>query len=172
MSVIAVTVATAVTLGAPNMPTAYKDVAQQYHIPPAVLWCLCLQESGLVQDDGTVIPWPWTLNVDGEGLRFPNQSEAFAALERALAAGASVDVGLSQINHRWHHQRFNSLREMLDPWINLNVAAQILREQAVDSHTWFDAVGRYHAPNHPNRARKYADKAYQRCINWQERQRA
>ncbi len=172
MSTLAIFTVAVMTAGQPAMPQAYHDVAAAYRIPPAVLYCLCLQESGLRVSDGSVIPWPWTLNIDGQGLRFDSEPKAWAALKEAIDHDKSVDVGLAQINQHWHGQRFAHPRDMLDPWKNLAAAAAILREQARDSVTWFDAVGRYHAPSHENRARDYANNAYERCLNWRERARA
>ena len=43
----------------------------------------------------------------------------------AIHRGKSIDVGLLQVNTRWHGHRVDRLESLLDPKINLGVGAAI-----------------------------------------------
>lgn len=155
------------------IPPAYVEVAKQQQIPPAVFWCLCLQESGAgtgANAQHNILPWPWTLNIQGKAYRFDRQSTAQQALQTAINSGIkNIDVGIGQLNYRWHGHRFNAISDMLDPVRNIATAATVLREQARHSEHWFEAVGKYHAPNHARRAKAYARRVMARCQQWRKR---
>lgn len=133
--------------GAEDPPPAYKSIAIQHGVPPAVLYSVALQESG-TKLRGQLVPWPWTLNVAGKGYRFATRADACAALGIAIAtAGAArVDVGLGQTNIKANGHRYKFPCEGLDPYKNLAVTAQILAEQKAKGGSWIDAAGRYHRP--------------------------
>jgi hypothetical protein len=97
---------------------------------------------------GRWIPWPWTLNVAGVPHRFASQAAACAALGRALRKGPSVpiDVGLAQINLGYYGDRVATPCDLLNPYLNLLLAAMILRGFHRVGQGWMIAVGRYHRP--------------------------
>src|SRR5690606_215667 len=66
------------------------------------------------------------------------------ALRRTPAT--RIDAGLSQINLGYHPQRYAQPCDLLDPYRNLAIAAEILREQHVEGEDWLLAIGRYHRP--------------------------
>lgn len=140
-----------------SVPFGYQQVADAYDLPPEVLYAVALTESARqVDSTGNVRPWPWTLNVQGRGHFFDSRQEAEAALQEHFDAGRrSIDIGLMQVNWRYHRQRLGSPRLALDPYHNLRVAAQILRDCHQSRHDWWAAVGCYHAPNSPQRADRY-----------------
>src|SRR3546814_1019505 len=80
---------------------------------------------------GRLIPWPWSLNVAGTPQRYATRAEACAGLHRALAHTPAnrIDAGLGQVNLGYHAHRYTQPCELLDPYRNLAVAAEILREQ-------------------------------------------
>ncbi len=49
------------------------------------------------------------------------------------------------LNWHYHHQRFRTIAEALDPEINQAVAGQILREQLQRSGSLLQAIARYHS---------------------------
>ncbi|HEJ2500944.1 transglycosylase SLT domain-containing protein [Pseudomonas aeruginosa] len=128
-------------------PPAYQLAAQRAGIPPAVLYAVALQESGTRYHD-RLVPWPWTLNVAGESHRFATRAEACAGLHRALrdVPRTRIDAGLGQINLGYQRHRYDHPCELLDPYRNLALAAQILREQHAPGQDWLITIGRYHRP--------------------------
>lgn len=97
---------------------------------------------------GRLVPWPWTLNVAGTPLRYGTRAEACAGLHKALARipANRIDAGLGQINLGYHAHRFARPCELLDPYRNLAIAAEILHEQYTPGEDWLLAIGRYHRP--------------------------
>ncbi len=97
---------------------------------------------------GRLIPWPWTLNVAGTPQRYATRAEACAGLRRALARTPAnrIDAGLGQVNLGYHTHRYTQPCELLDPYRNLAIAAEILREQHTPGEDWLLAIGRYHRP--------------------------
>ena len=140
-----------------SVPVGYQQVADAYDLPPEVLYAVALTESARqVDSTGNVRPWPWTLNVQGRGHFFDSRQEAETALQEHFDAGRrSIDIGLMQVNWRYHRQRLGSSQLALDPYHNLRVAAEILRDCHQRRQDWWAAVGCYHAPNNPQRAARY-----------------
>ncbi|MFJ5483744.1 transglycosylase SLT domain-containing protein [Pectobacterium actinidiae] len=128
-------------------PPAYQIAAQRAGIPSSVLYAVALQESG-VRREGRIVPWPWSLNVAGASRRFATRAQACAGLRQALreAPPTRIDVGLGQINLGYHTQRYRQPCELLDPYDNLRIAADILKEQHTPGEDWLLAIGRYHRP--------------------------
>ena len=115
-------------------------------------------------------PWPWTLNIRGEARFFNGRSAAEAALKRALSTGEDViDVGLMQVNWRYHQARLGSAQGALDPVRNLRIGARILSECHRARADWWAAVGCYHAPADPDRAARYQARVRQ---HWHRLRRA
>lgn len=137
-------------------PPAYQLAAQRAGIPSAVLYAVALQESGL-QRNGRLVPWPWTLNIAGQPLRFATRADACAGLQQAMRATSHtrIDVGLGQINLGYHQHRYTSACDLLDPYRNLAIAAEILKEQHTPGEDWLLAIGRYHRPAGGEPAARY-----------------
>lgn len=128
-------------------PPAYQLAAQRAGIPSTVLYAVALQESGSSLN-GRLIPWPWSLNVAGATRRYASRAEACAGLHRALreVPPTRVDAGLGQINLGHQRSRYRQPCDLLDPYRNLAIAAEILREQRQPDEDWLLAIGRYHRP--------------------------
>ena len=128
-------------------PPAYQLAAQQAGVPSPVLYAVALQESGS-RLRGRLIPWPWTLNVAGRAERYATQAEACAGIRRALARTPAnrIDAGLGQVNLGYHAHRYAHPCDLLDPYRNLAIAAEILQEQHTPGEDWLVAIGRYHRP--------------------------
>nr|WP_246288260.1 transglycosylase SLT domain-containing protein [Achromobacter pestifer] len=128
-------------------PPAYQLAAQHAGIPSSVLYAVALQESGIKRGD-RFVPWPWSLNVAGAPRRFSTRAEACAVLQHALRTvpPTRVDAGLGQINLGFQKHRYLHPCELLDPYLNLAIAAEILREQHTPGQNWLVAIGRYHRP--------------------------
>jgi soluble lytic murein transglycosylase-like protein len=128
-------------------PPAYQLAAQQAGVPASVLYAIALQESG-ARFRNRLLPWPWTLNVAGQAERYATRLDACAGLRRALARTPMkrIDVGLGQINLGYHAHRYQDACDLLDPYRNLAIAAEILKEQHTPGEDWLQAIGRYHRP--------------------------
>ena len=66
-----------------------------------------------------------------------------------------IDAGLGQINLGYHQQRYASACDLLDPYRNLSIAAEILKEQHTTGEDWLLAIGRYHRPAGGEPAARY-----------------
>ncbi|GGD22816.1 hypothetical protein GCM10011358_04180 [Sinisalibacter lacisalsi] len=96
-------------------------------------------------------PWPWAVNMEGEGHWFASEAGAKGYAEEHFKRGArSFDVGCFQINYKWHHQNFASLDAMFDPVENALYAARFLATLYRETSDWGAAAGRYHSrtPEH------------------------
>ena len=104
-----------------------------------VLYAVALTESGR---SGIGRPWPWTLNVGGRGYFFDSRQAAWKALMKWLRAGRrSIDIGLMQVNWRYHKDRLGTPWQALDSYHNLRVGAAILRECFHARRDWWASVG-------------------------------
>lgn len=143
------------------LPFEYQRVATHYDIPVAIFFSIALAESGY-RTSGIYNPWPWTLNIEGEPYRFDTAVDAVAVLRDAIAQGKHADIGIMQVNSLWHAHRVAALSDLLHPHTSLHVGAMILVEQRRRSQSWWEAVGRYHAPGRDaaslQRAQRYRDR--------------
>ncbi|MDQ2065289.1 lytic transglycosylase domain-containing protein [Xinfangfangia sp. CPCC 101601] len=133
---------------------AAKEAAHETGVPLQLLQALTLTETGRRGEAG-LQPWPWTLNLAGEGQWFATQSDALTALSEAIAAGqTNVDIGCFQLNYHWHSAAFSSLEDMLDPQRNAHYAAKFVARHAVEQGDWVAAAGAFHSAT-PERAEIY-----------------
>lgn len=137
---------------------AAATAARESGVPVEVLRALTRTETGR-RMDGALRPWPWTVNMEGEGRWFDNRAEAMAFVERRRSRGArSFDIGCFQINHMWHGQHFASIEAMFDPLTNARYAARFLNEIRAERvgprPDWVRIAGAYHSRT-PRYAEKY-----------------
>ena len=137
-------------------PPAYQLAAQRAGISSTVLYAVALQESG-IRRNGRIVPWPWSLNVAGQSHRFTTRADACAGLQQAMRSTphTRIDAGLGQINLGYHKHRFTSPCDLLDPYRNLAIASEILKEQHIPGENWLLAIGRYHRPAGGEPAARY-----------------
>ena len=154
-----------------RIPSGYLAVAAESNIPHSLLYAVALTESGKrMPSSSTIRPWPWTLNIAGRGVFFDSRQSAWQALIDSLEAGErSIDIGLMQVNWRYHQARLGSPWQALDPYHNLRVGASILQECYSGDRDWWASVGCYHAPNNPRRADQYRRRV---ILHWQRVTRA
>ncbi len=116
-------------------------------IPPHLLAAITRVESGRRDPvTGDWHPWPWTLDVEGEGAFYDTKAQAVAAVQAAQARGVrSIDVGCAQINLLHHPNAFASLDIALDPQANANYAAQFLKVLYGQTGDWSKAAAAYHS---------------------------
>ena len=143
--------------GADSVPAGYRMIATERSIPYTVFYAVALTESGRrVAPADVYRPWPWTLNVAGRGYFFDSRLAAWQALTDWLQAGRrSIDIGLMQVNWRYHQERLGTPWQALDPYFNLRVGAGILQDCYITRQDWWASVGCYHAPTNSHRADQY-----------------
>ncbi len=133
--------------------SAALRASRESGVPLSVLRAISLNETGRKRN-GAMVPWPWTVNMEGKGKWFDTQDQARAYVYKHYKTGArSFDVGCFQINFKWHGKAFNSIEEMFDPLANARYAAKFLQQLFDETGDWNDAAGAYHS-----RTKKYADK--------------
>jgi hypothetical protein len=119
--------------------------AAETGVPRDVLRAISLTETGRSRG-GTLVTWPWTVNVEGKGHWFETRDEAVDYAERSYALGArSFDIGCFQLNYRWHGAHFATIAEMFDPLANARYAARFLVTLYAESGDWSVAAGTYHS---------------------------
>ena len=139
------------------VPSGYRAIAAEYGIPHTLFYAVALTESGRrLEPAGIHRPWPWTLNVSGKGYFYASRDAAWQALHEVIGGGEpSVDIGLMQVNWRYHQEKLGNPWQALDPYRNLRVAAGILQQCFADHQDWWASVGCYHAPGNASRAKAY-----------------
>lgn len=122
-------------------------------MPVSVLQAITRTETGR-RRQGETQPWPWTVNMEGEGRWFDSREEALSYVTEHFDRGArSFDIGCFQINYRWHGQHFSTIDQMFDPLENARYAARFLGELHAEKGNWSDAAGAFHSrtPRYANR---------------------
>jgi hypothetical protein len=127
--------------------TAIAATEPGTELPPHLLTAIGLVESGRADPaSGTVVPWPWTINVAGVGQTFDTREAAIAAVAAAQRSGIqSIDVGCMQVNLFFHPHAFVSLEEAFDPAANVRYAARFLEALHAETGAWPAAVAGYHS---------------------------
>ena len=120
---------------------------RQYGIPEHLLAAIASTESGRFHRAlGLNLPWPWTINVEGQGHFYDTKEEAIAAVREYQMRGfASIDVGCMQVNLHHHPRAFASLDQAFDPAYNVAYAAQFLKKNFQDEGSWRKATADYHS---------------------------
>lgn len=137
--------------------TLWWQIAKQHHLDPYILYAVALKESANDTDPTAVKPWPWALNKSGQSLMPASQREAHALLKQSIDEGNRlVDVGLMQINVRWHGHRVNSPAQLLDPITNVQIGAELLATAIRSApHDLALGIGRYYSWNDEKAAKAY-----------------
>ena len=136
--------------------TLFEKVGRTEKIDPQLLYAVALAESAYSErSDGTVAPYPWVLRTPKAPYYEPTKEAAVKRLDALLKKGISVDVGLMQINVKWHGRRVARPEDLLDPETNIRTAARILNEEFRRTpDDLIGALGRYHSRDF-SRSRSY-----------------
>lgn len=126
-------------------------------IPAGLLLAIGKAESGRFDPlTRQVVPWPYAINVAGEGRYFANAAAATAEVVAAQARGVrSIDVGCFQISLLHHPEAFASLAEAFEPVSNAAYAARFLSALRSGLPSWEVAAGHYHSAT-PGLSEPYA----------------
>lgn len=147
-----------------HLCTKYFPKAERYHnIPTHWLAAIASTESGRYHKKlNLMLPWPWTINVNGKGYYFNSKGEAIDKIEEYRAKGVTnIDVGCMQVNLRYHGHAFANIHQALEPKYNVAYAARFLRENFDELRSWKNATSAYHSRK-PKRGRDYFHKVYDR----------
>jgi soluble lytic murein transglycosylase-like protein len=116
-----------------------KEGEIKHSIPSGLLLALVKTESNLN---------PLALNIKGKAFFFEDKNSALSAINKAITSGiVSIDIGLAQINYKWHGENFTSVESMLSPELNIGYAAQLLSKLKITHRDWHKAVRHYHSAN-------------------------
>ena len=129
-------------------------VEAYYGIPKNLLTAMAFVESGRTTPSQPRSPWPWTLNIGGKGRFYETKASAQDSLLDNAQDVSLIDVGLLQINTKWHAQHFRSLSDMLDPSSNILYAGHYLATLAYQKGSWTKGVASYHA-SRPEARQRY-----------------
>jgi len=101
-------------------------------------------------------PWPWTINVNGKSMYFKSREDAYQEILKQMKGGASsIDIGLTQINWKYHSHYFSSPWDALQPSKNILVSQMILKNLQQKFGSWGQAIRCYHDCVNPSRGGKY-----------------
>lgn len=91
---------------------------EQYGIPSGLLEAIAFVESGINNH---------AINVAGKAVIATNNNEALKIISDARENGIrNIDVGVMQLNYRFHSNAFANIQEMLNPKNNIEYAAKFL----------------------------------------------
>jgi hypothetical protein len=126
--------------------TAAAQAERALNIPEGFLFAMSKVESGRVEADGAVAPWPWTITAAGVGHYYQNRQEAVAAVQAFRDQGVnSLDVGCMQINLQQHPDAFSSVDQAFDPVRNAQYGGTFLRQMYDKTGSWPRAAAAYHS---------------------------
>jgi hypothetical protein len=116
-------------------------------LPERMMSAIAVVETGRTDAaSGTLRPWPWTINADGQGFFFAGKQQAIEAVRALQARGVrSIDVGCMQVNLMFHPNAFASLDQAFDPSANALFAAHFLTALRATHRDWPAAIAAYHS---------------------------
>ena len=156
-------------------PQSWKDALEISGIPSDILFAMSLRESGTTfKDKRDFAPWPWVLNVgyldteliDGDEVTslkhkahyFKSREEAAIVLAAQVAAGNEhVAVGMYQIYLKYNGYRVDNVLDLLDPTVNLKIAAEVLHDCGKRHKTVGDRLSCYYSGDVDEAGVGYAD---------------
>ena len=101
---------------------------------------------------------PYAVNIEGKTITANDKSKAVKTIKNAVNQGVTnIDIGIAQINYRWHKNNFKNIEEMLNPATNIEYAAKLLSSLFKQHGTWHKAIRHYHSAN-PDHYRQYSRK--------------
>lgn len=135
---------------------AISAAEREQGIPEGLLQAIGIVESGQRSaETGTLLPWPWAVNVGGQGSLAPDRDAAVALVNQGLLRGQrSIDVGCLQINLQHHPRAFAQLEDGFDPTLNARYGARFLASLRDRTGSWSTAAAQYHSAT-PDRGAAY-----------------
>lgn len=127
--------------------SAVVGAERAHGIPTGLLMAIAQVESGRWDPrTGLIQPWPWSINVGGQGYFLDSRLQAISYVEDLQRSGvASIDTGCLQVNLQQHPTAFRSVQEAFDPHANADYAARFLVRLYRETGDWGIASGYYHS---------------------------
>jgi hypothetical protein len=140
---------------------AITAAERAYGIPSHLLAAIARVESGRKDPNlGTFDPWPWTINMDGQGSFYDSKTQAVAAaVAMRPRATRSIDVGCMQISLTYHPDAFTDMAQGFDPASNADYGARFLAQLFEKTGSWPKAVELYHSAT-PEIGQDYGRRVY------------
>lgn len=124
--------------------TLFDTYGKKVGLDPKLIYSVALAESAKANDSKLLSPHPWTLRAD-TAFYGKTKEEAKTQLNQLLKKTKSVDVGLMQVNVRWHGNKVSKPEDLLDPTTNMRVGASYLADMIRSTpHDLELAIGKYH----------------------------
>jgi hypothetical protein len=122
-------------------------VERTERLPARMMGAIAVVETGRPDaTTGTLRPWPWTINAEGQGFFFASKQQAIDTVRSLQARGVrSIDVGCMQVNLMFHPGAFASLDQAFDPGANARYAARFLTALRGAKTDWPAAIAAYHS---------------------------
>ena len=137
--------------------SVFGEIGKERGVDPVLLYSVALIESSRPVPGNTHLTAPskFTLNAGGVAYYYPTRGEALEKLDELIKESNNVDIGLMQINYRWHKGKVKGYKDLLDSKTNLRIGADIL-SHALGSHkNRCIAIGHYHTWNNETAAYEY-----------------
>jgi hypothetical protein len=140
---------------------AASDAEKTFDLPAGLMQAIGRIESGRYDAASKrIVPWPWTIDVAGDGKQFDSAEEAVRATQLLRAKGArNIDVGCFQVSLLYHPDAFETMEQAFHPPANGRYAGRLLASLRARHGTWPDAVAAYHSAD-PARGTPYREKVY------------
>lgn len=100
-------------------PHLYEDIASRHSLSGEELYAYAVAQTGRVNEYRRVIPWPWTVMVNGYRYQFKTRLDLFNYLRSAQSSASDIRFGID--NRKLGSQN----REQL--WQELDVSAMLQR---------------------------------------------
>lgn len=125
--------------GADHIKSIIAKAEIQNKIPKGLLAAIAKVESGNRE---------YAINVGGRSIYASSLAKALSFAQRKINSGVTnIDLGVMQLNYRWHRNQFASLEEMFTPEKNINYAAKLLKSLYSQHGNWQKAIRHYHSAN-------------------------
>lgn len=122
--------------------TVYETAGRHYQIDPLLLYSISIAESGKSSASGFVKPTPLVIRTPEGPIFFNDLPHAVGTLRDQRSRFESIDVGLMQINIKYH-PKADPVR-LFDPNYSVHYAASYLRTCLDSTQDPIEGVGRYH----------------------------
>lgn len=140
--------------------TVFEKAGNKHGVDPVLLYSVALAESASGRGQGLISPWPWALRTQNVPFYAKTAAQAKAKLrELQEQHGKLIDVGIMQVNIKWHGHRVASPYDLLDAETNVMVGAAVLAEAIRSVPNDLElGIGRYHVWQDEYRARNYGSR--------------
>ncbi|MGB5334521.1 MAG: transglycosylase SLT domain-containing protein [Woeseiaceae bacterium] len=133
-----------------------------------ILYAIALRESGTSFDGLREYgPWPWVMNVNGEPRFYASKNAARDALAKEIEAGNDkVAVGMWQIYLKYNGHLVENQLDLIDPGVNLKIAAKVLASCGEKYKPTADILSCYHSGDVDNLGIAYAEEVLALADKW------